>query len=579
MPRTIAGPVQRIVIVAGFLAFLAGCAGSPSPAASASVVTPTPAPPTAPPVALAAQGSAYTPTPYGIPNAAAPGGYPNAVAPAYSNAAAPSNSPYGNPYGNAAPPAGDPTATPGAGYAQPTAPGPSNPAYPPPGAGYAAPYPGAQPPNPNYQPPASGYGPINPAGGPAGVSWPAAAASSGGGPRIDRNVVPVGATDVGPAGPDVIPAIGMGPAPAPPPVGPVVTQPAPPTQQAAAASPPTDDKPKDDDDKGWDWTHLAPEQAWKDFKDKIGWGPDHTLARAAFNEGMALYHDKKYDEAAEKFYIASWRWPDSTMEEDALFFMGESYFFADRYAKAYDAYALLFKQHENNRYLDTVVQRLYHVGRYWEELDDKEHHWPATPNMTDKTRPHFDTCGNALAAYEFVRLHDPTGPLADYSIMATAGIHFRRGEWEEAAYHYDLLRKDYPKSRFQKDAHLLGLQAKLRVYQGPRYDVTALNDAKDIADQTLKQFHGQLGDEEARVSAERGHIIEMKAEREWTVAQYYDNKKQYLAARKYYQAAIDKYPHTHIAEQSRARLDEIRNEPDNPPERFKWLTLLFERKD
>ena len=105
-----------------------------------------------------------------------------------------------------------------------------------------------------------------------------------------------------------------------------------------------DSSTKADDDKEWDWSHLAPDYTWKEFKQAVGWGPDHKLAREAYDRGQALYNAKKYDEAAKEFDTASWRWPDSSMEEDALFLMSESYFFSDRYAQAQDAYTNLLKR-------------------------------------------------------------------------------------------------------------------------------------------------------------------------------------------------------------------------------------------
>ena len=162
--------------------------------------------------------------------------------------------------------------------------------------------------------------------------------------------------------------------------------------------------------------------------------------------------------------------------------------------------------------------------------------------------------------------------------MATANNHFRRQEWEEAAYHYDLLRKDYAKSQFQKDAHVLGLQSKLQIYQGPLYAHEPLDDAKEIADQTITQFRGRLGDEENHVAETRAHIVEQKAEREWAMGQFFERKKYYGAARQYYKVVIENYPQTRLAEQARIRLQQIQNEPDSPPNRFPWLTRLFERE-
>lgn len=384
-------------------------------------------------------------------------------------------------------------------------------------------------------------------------------------PRVDNNVVPASATDAVPGGP--YPG-------APPAQGPYPQSG--PAAMSSNSTPPS--SKKIDDDDGWDISHLAPDYTWKQFKIMIGWGPDEKIARAMYQEGQTLFQQKKYDEAVEKFYTASWRWPESSLEEDALFFLAESYFFTDQYGKAQDAYANLLKQHDNTRYLDTVMAREFAIARYWEQLDEKSHHWPTTPNVTDKTQPLFDTLGNAMGCYSVIRLHDPTGPLADLSIMATANIHFRRGEWEEAAYHYDLIRRDYPKSRFQKEAHLLALESYKHIYQGARYNEEPLKKQKVIAEQAIKQFAGQLGPEEARVREAEARIAEERAEREWMMAQFYDSKKEYGAARYYYNYLVNNYSRTNFAEKSRARLQEIKDLPDSPPDYFKWLRGALHEK-
>ena len=387
----------------------------------------------------------------------------------------------------------------------------------------------------------------------------------------DPNVVPVGATGVAPAGPATASPYDVSNSPPGPPPGYAGPAPSAPMTIAPVSASPK----KDDDDNEWDLSHLAPDYTWKKFKEAVGWGPDQRLAREAYDKGQALFNAKNYEEAAKEFYTASWRWPDSTMEEDAMFLMGESYFFPDHYGSAQDSYTNLLKQHDNTRYLDTVIARLFAIGTYWEQLDLKSHHWPMTPNATDKTQPWFDTFGNALACYQAVWMHDPTGPLADAALFRVANAHFRRGEWEDAADHYDMLRKNHPKSKYQKDAHLLELQAKMRIYQGPKYSVVPLNDAQEIAEQTLKQFPGQLGEEERRVRETLATIFEQRAEREWVMAQYYDNKSEYRAAREYYKVLLEKYPRTSFAERARKRMQEIQNEPDEPPNYFDWLTAPF----
>jgi outer membrane protein assembly factor BamD (BamD/ComL family) len=399
---------------------------------------------------------------------------------------------------------------------------------------------------------------------------------------IDPNVMPASAMgDVPPAsGYSPGPMQGPGPSqvnspyvvpggPAGPPPG--YARPAPSEPIVVA---PVSGKKADDDDE-WDISHLAPDYTWKKMKQAIGWGPDEKLATAAYERGQALFRDKKYDEAAAEFYTATWRWPESTMEEDAMFLMAESYFFSDHYGKAQDSYTNLLKEHSNTRYLDTIVARLFAIGTFWEQLDLQTHHWPLTPNITDQTQPLFDTIGNALACYSLVWTHDPTGPLADAALFRVANAHFRRGEWEDAADHYKLLRNNHPKSKYQKDAHLLEIQARLRIYQGPLYSVLPLKDAQEIADQTLRQFPGQLGPEEQRVRETIATMVEQRAEREWAVAQYYDKKAEYRAAREYYKVILEKYPKTSFAPRAATRLDEIKPLPDEPPNHFLWLTDAF----
>jgi len=330
-----------------------------------------------------------------------------------------------------------------------------------------------------------------------------------------------------------------------------------------------------DENSGFQWSDLAPENVYKDLKEAAGYGPSEEISRALLEEGKRLQQQKQYAAAAGRFQSAAKRWPDSILEEDALFLLGESYFFDDRYPKAQDAYENLLKKYSNSRYLDTVGKRLFAIGQYWEKLHKADPHWPMTPNVTNKERPTFDTFGNALKAYETIRLNDPTGPLADDSIMATANAYFNKGRFEDAAFHYDILRKEYPKSEHQAKAHLLGMQAKLQVYQGARYDRTPLNEADEIADQALSQFSSELGTERQRLAATRDRIAEQQAERDWTMAQYYENRKAFGAARYYYQGLIKDYPLTQYARQAQARLEQIRDKPDNPPNRFQWLTDIF----
>jgi tetratricopeptide (TPR) repeat protein len=259
--------------------------------------------------------------------------------------------------------------------------------------------------------------------------------------------------------------------------------------------------------------------------------------------------------------------------------LAESQFFSDQYPKANDSYNELLEKYKYTQHLDKVAARQFAIGRYWEQLYAVDPGLPLSFQLTDATRPKVDTWGYALKSYSSVRMNDPTGPLADDSIMATANAYFLKGRYEDAAHHYDLIRKEYPKSEHQLNAHILGMKSKLEMYQGPMYDGTPLEEAKEIADATMTQFRGALGEERERIVQTQNHLLEQQANRHWRIAQYYDKKKHYGSARIYYRSIIDDFPTTEAAQKAGARLEEIRDLPANPPNYFEWISRVIPTSD
>jgi outer membrane protein assembly factor BamD (BamD/ComL family) len=335
------------------------------------------------------------------------------------------------------------------------------------------------------------------------------------------------------------------------------------------------DEDEDHDKSTWDSfvDALKPKKASRGFMKMIGKGPNEAIANKAYLDGNELFRQKQYEEAAKKYKIACQRWPDSTLEENAMFMRAESLFFCDRYSKASDIYAAMVKAHENSRYLETVVIRHFAIARYWDE--EGKLHWTYMPNFRDKKRPIFDTSGNAVACYEAVRLNDPTGPLADDALMATANSYFLRGRYEDADYHYDLIRREYPTSEFQPQAHLLGIRAKLRSYQGSEYELRPLLEADRLIDTTLLQYADQMPGERDRLRNAQKAIRSQKAEREWSNAEYYYGRKYYRSSTYYYNVLVKEYPDTRFAELAQDRLIEIKDLPPVPKNHFAFLGKIF----
>jgi outer membrane protein assembly factor BamD (BamD/ComL family) len=264
------------------------------------------------------------------------------------------------------------------------------------------------------------------------------------------------------------------------------------------------------------------------------------------------------------------------IEEDAMWQLAESYFFTDQYPKAEDQYDELVKKYANTKYLDRIAQRQFVIAQYWIALDQKTHLPVIVPNLVDRSRPLFDTRGRALKAFDHVRINDPRGPLADDSIMAAANSHFLDRQWLDADYFYGLLRSEYPDSDFLLQAHLLGLQAKLRAYQGPGYEGGILDEAEILADQVVVQFPDQLGrEEEERVQTARAEIAAQQALRHWQRAEFYAKGKHYTSARIYYAMIARDYPKTQLAQQARVKYVAIKDKADVSDDPFPLLTRVL----
>ena len=312
---------------------------------------------------------------------------------------------------------------------------------------------------------------------------------------------------------------------------------------------------------------FDPKVTYGKMKEAVGQGKSDKVARERFSEAEASFAAKKYSKAVDHYRVAASRWPRSEIEED--------YFFSDRYLKASDAYNVLVEKYPNSRHMNSLIERMWSIGQYWDHEYFAGWKVPLSPNAYDKTRPTFDTAGHAIRMYENIRLNDPTGPRADDAILATAGIHFRCQRYEDADYHYTLLRREYPRSEFQFEAHLLGLQAKLRKYQGPNYDGKSLKEAKQLALQLRRQFGSQLNaGEKERLRIVQAELNLQIVQRDIRMAEYYGDKKHYGAARQYYAQVLEKFPDTELAGQVRERLADISDEPDEPKQRLPWLLDL-----
>lgn len=335
--------------------------------------------------------------------------------------------------------------------------------------------------------------------------------------------------------------------------------------------------------------------------------PRMTAALAEYDAAMKQYNSGRYKEAEKSFktlvkhrratyesagdrfrgifgfkddysseQVTSYGDP---VEEDSMFMLAESQFRQRSYSWAQDSYDALLEKYPSTRHMEESTHRLLSIAMYWLDYSAesdlngdiklaggaqinpaKPPKAPATPaipiipNVTDRTRPVFDTDGNALRALRSVWLHDAAGNLADDALMVSANHHLRTGDFVESARLYQLLREQYPDSPHFQDAHLLGAHVTMASYEGSAYDGSPLDEASGLKKVALASFTQMSDDERQRLKREITKMDEERVGRLWATVEFYKAKKQPESVEVYCLKIINQYPDSKYAEPARKML-------------------------
>lgn len=308
-------------------------------------------------------------------------------------------------------------------------------------------------------------------------------------------------------------------------------------------------------------------------------GNEKSLDRGheIYHQAMAAEGDKRqrlFDKAASAYAKSADRLKTSPYHEDAMFWLGESYFFADKYPKAMTTFGELIKKYPNSRHIDTICKRRFATAQHWIGLKETDG-FDKYPNLTNRRRPAMDTFGHALRLLDRIRFDDPTGKLADDSTMAAAIANYKKERFAKADVLFDDLRENFPNSEHQFQAHLLQLECKRKIYDGPDYDGSVLDEAETLIKQLVLQFPNETKEHREFLQKAAGDIRLKKAQRDFELAQYYDRRNEFGAARLTYANIATNYKDTNLASKAETRLTQLGGKPDVPVERLQWLADLF----
>ena len=273
-------------------------------------------------------------------------------------------------------------------------------------------------------------------------------------------------------------------------------------------------------------------------------------ARAAEEAGSARSAIKGYEKVTK-------RYPNSIFAAEAFYRTGLLYEKRREYYKAFDAFQSLVQRYPSSERFSQVIGDQYRLAQAL--LDGKRAYmWGVIPGLKNREK--------SIEYFEQIVKNAPFSDYAPLSLMNVARGHQRMNATEEAIDALDRMINSYPSNVLTPDAYLKLAQTHSSLVDGPAYDQASTKSAITYYEDYLIQFPGDSG----AASAEKG-LSDMKtllAQSKMIMADYYYKyRRNYKAAKVFYNEAITTYPDSAVAARARTMLADVdaRLAGQNPP--------------
>ena len=344
------------------------------------------------------------------------------------------------------------------------------------------------------------------------------------------------------------------------------------------------------DDYEYDWEReekhyfslslLDPTRFGERMKAWVGLGPNEEKARKYMESGLQQMENGKNVKAAQDFEWAAYYAPETALEEDARYHAAECYYREKRFDKAVNQYTKLLENFPSSPYKNEAVHNMFEIARTWIKrvTEDKVNY----VNVTDRSRPTFDTFGHAERALKTIFINCPNDHMADDSVFLLGHGYMRLGRtqgdasFERAAEYFKQLRDCYPNSEFVVEAMRLEIICREKSGLGADYDMRHVNEASKTAEQLQQQYGTRMPSDQRNELLEiSNRLSEQKAKKLWVTGKFYDDRYDYGAARLLYQELINTYPASDYAEKARKRYEQIRDLPAELPSDWQRIKSVF----
>lgn len=252
--------------------------------------------------------------------------------------------------------------------------------------------------------------------------------------------------------------------------------------------------------------------------------------------------------SAHRLYTnVSKKYPNSVYASEALFRTGLILQQRRQYHKAFQAYQTLVTVYPNSEKFNQVIGEQYRIASALADGKRAKSVW---------WLPGFRSRERAIAYFETIVMTAPYSDYAPLALMNAARGYKRMDETVAAIDALDRMISTYPRNVLTPDAYLKIAETHSSLVDGPAYDQASTKEAITYYEDYMILFPGDAG----MAAAEKG-LDEMKsvlAKSKLTIADYYYKyRKNYKAAKVFYNEAITVYPDSAVAQEARDKLVKV----------------------
>ena len=284
-------------------------------------------------------------------------------------------------------------------------------------------------------------------------------------------------------------------------------------------------------------------------------GSDSQSALELMNRARAAEERDNKGSAIRSYRRVAKKYPTSAFASEALYRSGKLYLARKQYFKSFEAFSRVTSGYPNSPRFTEIIGEEYRIAA---ELMDgaRNRIWGVIPSFKNRTR--------AVQYFAMIIRDAPYSDYAPLALMNKAMGHLKQNEIEEAIDSLDYMINNYPQSLLAPDAYLKLAQTHARLVDGPNYDQASTREAITYFEDFLILFPN---DEHIPAAAEG--LDEMKqvlAQSKINLGDfYYKYRRNYAAARVFYNEAITAYPESPVARTAQVKLEEVEARAANRP--------------